>query len=261
MIDGIVLRTVQYRDHDVIVELLTGAEGRLSAIARGAKKSRKRYGAALELGNRVRLEFGRAGKGLRSVGTIDVVKPTKAVLRDLDRFHQLSYALELTARLAPEGQPDRAGYVLLDGFLDRLDAWPATPLGLVTWEIAVLAHHGFALQFWPCVVSGERADMLSLAAGGAYGHGAGAYADGLGIDPAALEQLAVVAAGSESAEGLEAHYVEIRRALDHVWSLITGKPLRSARFLGGAEQLKPRELNENVPGASAVPTSDDVKSF
>ncbi len=261
MIAAIVLRTVQYRDHDVIVELLTGEEGRLSAIARGAKKSRKRYGAALELGNRVRLEFRRGGKGLRSVGTIDVVKPTKAVLRDLDRFQQLSYALELTARLAPEGQPDRAGYVLLDGFLDRLDAWPATPLGLVTWEVAFLAHHGFGLQFWPCVHSGGQPDMLSLAAGGAYGRGTGAYADGLGIEPAALHQLALVGAGAESAPAVEANYVEIRRALDHVWAMITGKPLRSARFLGGADQLASSVLNDNPSRASAVPNSDDVTSF
>lgn len=261
MIDGIVLRTVQYRDHDVIVELLTAEEGRLSAIARGAKKSRKRYGAALELGNRVRLEFGRGGKGLRAVGTIDVVKPTKAVLRDLDRFHQLSYALELTGRLAPEGQPDRSGYLLLDAFLDRLDAWPATPLGLVTWEIAVLAHHGFALQFWPCVCTGGGADMLSLAAGGAYGRGAGSYADGLAIDPTALHQLAQVGAGAESPIAIQTHYVEIRRALDHVWAQITGKPLRSARFLEPLNPVSTEKLNESPSPASALPTSSDVKTL
>ena len=258
MIDGIVLRTVQYRDHDVIVELLTAEEGRLSAIARGAKKSRKRYGAALELGNRVRLEFGRSGKNLRSIGTIDVTKPSKAVRSDLDRFHQLAYALELTARLAPEGQPDRAGYELLDGFLDRLEAWPATPLGLVTWEVAVLTYHGFGVQFWPCVHSGGPAEMLSLSAGGAYARSAANYADGRPIAPRALEQLGFLANGAESAVAIEACYGEIRRALDHVWTLVTGKALKSARFLYDEARILPGELNESASRPSALPTPEDA---
>jgi DNA repair protein RecO len=261
MIDAIVLRTVQYRDHDLIVELLTAEEGRTSAMARGAKKSRKRYGAALEIGNRVRIEFGRAGRGLRPIGTIDVLKPTKAALRDLDRFQQLCYALELGARMAPEGEPDRIGFSLLDGFLDSLEAWPATPLGLVTWELAYLAHHGYALQFWPCVRSGDAADMLSFSAGGAYARAAGTFADGLAANPEALQQLHLVLSGAEPTVGVEAHFAEIRRLLDYVWTRVTGRALRSARFLLLPAPIAANRLNETQPTESAMPTADGATTL
>ena len=46
---AIVLRVTDYGEADRIVTLLTESHGKVSALARGAKKSRKRFGAALGL--------------------------------------------------------------------------------------------------------------------------------------------------------------------------------------------------------------------
>ena len=43
----LVLRVVDYGDADRIVTLLTAAHGKISALAKGARSSRRRYGAAL----------------------------------------------------------------------------------------------------------------------------------------------------------------------------------------------------------------------
>ena len=60
---------------------------------------------------------------------------------------------------------------------------------------------------------------------------AGTFADGLAANPEALQQLHWVLSGAEPTAGLEAHFAEIRRLLDHVWTEVTGRALRSAREL------------------------------
>src|SRR5271165_2175217 len=46
--EAIVLRTYPMREADLLVTLLTRAEGKLKGVARSAKKSRRRFGGALE---------------------------------------------------------------------------------------------------------------------------------------------------------------------------------------------------------------------
>lgn len=46
---AVVLRSVDYGDSDKIVTLFTSGYGKISAIAKGAKRSMKRFGGTLEL--------------------------------------------------------------------------------------------------------------------------------------------------------------------------------------------------------------------
>ncbi|HVI73863.1 MAG TPA: DNA repair protein RecO, partial [Anaeromyxobacteraceae bacterium] len=45
---GVVLRTVDYGESDRVVSLLTAERGKVSAFARKARVSRRRFGGALE---------------------------------------------------------------------------------------------------------------------------------------------------------------------------------------------------------------------
>src|ERR1700757_4478128 len=46
--EAIVLRTYPMREADLLVTLLTRAEGKVRGVARSAKKSKRRFGGALE---------------------------------------------------------------------------------------------------------------------------------------------------------------------------------------------------------------------
>src|SRR5215471_9215216 len=46
--EAIVLRTYPFRESDLLVTLFTRVEGKIRGIARAAKKSRRRFGGALE---------------------------------------------------------------------------------------------------------------------------------------------------------------------------------------------------------------------
>jgi DNA repair protein RecO (recombination protein O) len=55
--EAIVLRTYPMREADLLVTLFTRVEGKLRGVARSAKKSKKRFGGALEPLTRVNLYY------------------------------------------------------------------------------------------------------------------------------------------------------------------------------------------------------------
>ncbi len=157
---GIVVGHVDYGEADRIVHLLTPEQGRVAAMARGARKSRKRFGGALDLGNRIRTHISR-GKGelWRLAGaTLDHGRPH--VRRDLERIALLAYACELVGLLCPREQPAPVFFGLLDTALLVLDACSEPPK--TSWrpalEAKALTFAGFAPRLERCDVCGLVAD-------------------------------------------------------------------------------------------------------
>ena len=53
--EAVLLRAVEFSESDRIVHLLTRDRGRLTAIAKGARRSKKRFGGNLDLFNHLRI--------------------------------------------------------------------------------------------------------------------------------------------------------------------------------------------------------------
>ncbi len=227
---ALVLRATPYRDHDLIVDLFTDRRGRVAAMARGARKSRRRFGGALEIGTRLDVELARGRGNLPTLSSCDVTGPLDAVRGDLDRFHHLAYALELGRLLTTEGEPDRRGFELLCAYIALLEAHPAAAEPLAAWELKMLAHHGYALRLDACVISGGPPDGLSLRHGGAVTRAVARSADALPVPTRVLAQLAALDDGGDARFDPRDH-VGIRGLFERLWTEICGKPLRTARFL------------------------------
>ncbi|MBC7973578.1 MAG: DNA repair protein RecO, partial [Myxococcales bacterium] len=72
---GVVLRTAPLRESDLLVTLYTNVHGRVSAVARGARKSQRRFAGALSLLVLGRYQLGRKPRGeLWSLESADVVR-------------------------------------------------------------------------------------------------------------------------------------------------------------------------------------------
>src|SRR5207244_2898562 len=90
---GIVVGGLDYGESDRIVTFLTRDHGRLKGIARGAKRSRKRFGAALELFCKVEVQFvERAGADLARLESCDLVEAYAGIRGDLDALAAATYA-------------------------------------------------------------------------------------------------------------------------------------------------------------------------
>lgn len=227
---ALVLRVTPYRDFDLIVDLLTDRSGRIGAVARGARNSRRRFGGALEVGTRLVVELTRGRGNLPTLSGCDVTGALNHVRDDLDRFHHLAYVLELARLLTSEGEADLGGFELLCGYIDLLERHPAALEALIAWELAMLAHHGYGLRLDACVITGRPPDGISLRAGGAILRSATALDDAQPVPPAVIACLAALGRGDD-ARLAPIDHAGVRGVFERIWSEVSGQRLRTVRFL------------------------------
>src|SRR5512145_2747991 len=120
--DAIILRHLDYGEADRIVTFLTPGHGRLKGFARGARKSRKRFGAALEPFAKVRLHWSSRGGELLGLREAELLDLHVGLRSDLDAIALASYACELVEQLLGDAHGHPGAYVLLAALLDHLAA-------------------------------------------------------------------------------------------------------------------------------------------
>ena len=147
--EAIVLKHLPLGEADYMVTLYTPNEGRLRAMARGARKIKSRLGGHLEPLMRTSLLMAR-GRSVDSVQQAEVLEGFRAVREDLDRLSQAVYMAELVDTATPEGQSNYPLYRLLLDALRSL-AGPARPAILPHFQLRLLSHIGFMPELHRCV--------------------------------------------------------------------------------------------------------------
>jgi len=141
--EGIVLRSRELGEHDRLVSLYTRDLGRLHAVARGARRLRSRFGAALELftwGEAVGFE--REGRDLLRLDHFDIRHSFRGVREDLERLGQGARMLEAVSRLTGERDPQPSCFALLLRAVRALEAHaPARVQLAFTLRLLDLAGH------------------------------------------------------------------------------------------------------------------------
>jgi DNA repair protein RecO (recombination protein O) len=140
---------MDYREADKIVTLFTLEQGKLKGIARGAKRSVRRFGGALELFARLKLEI-TIKEGLAQLHTADIVTVFPRIRADLIKIGHAGYACELTDALLPEGLRNPRLFRLLRAYLEHLDRFPATPSDRRFFELNLLNVLGYRPALEQC---------------------------------------------------------------------------------------------------------------
>ncbi len=106
---ALVLHAADYLESSRILRMLTRDAGMQSAVARGARSSRKRFGAALGLfaGGQAVLQM-KPGRDLHTLSSFDVTDAHTDLALDLDRFAAASAVAELVQRLVVDDVADVA---------------------------------------------------------------------------------------------------------------------------------------------------------
>jgi DNA repair protein RecO (recombination protein O) len=258
-VDALVLRAIAYGESDAVVHLLVRGRGRISAFARGARSSRKRFGGALEPFQRVEaLLSEREGQDLWSLREARVVEGHPRLREDLHRIAHAGYAAELVHDLTRAGQPADGLFALLDEFLTRLEGGPATSARLRALELLALDAAGFAPELGRCARCGIDVPQGRAAfdpdAGGvvcsscgspgtalALSHGARAALGQLrrgGLDAADAPRSADGSGRPADGRAFEDACAQAQRPLQVFLQHHLGRALRSAGFLAqvGAPQ-------------------------
>jgi DNA repair protein RecO (recombination protein O) len=160
--EAIVLRLTDYGEADRIVSLFTLEHGKLSGIARGAKRSRKRFGGALEAFAHLKLQL-HLGTGLANLVSADILGIFPGVRAELTKIGFAAYACELVERLTPEEEPNPRLFRLLYCYLERLDIAPTSPSDRRFFAVNLLKILGYQPELEVRGVSGETARLLARA--------------------------------------------------------------------------------------------------
>jgi recombinational DNA repair protein (RecF pathway) len=105
---AVVLRSVDYGERDKVVTLLSRERGKLSAFARGARASRRRFGGVLEPFTLVAAEVSERGGDLWGLEDAAVERAFGAIRGDLLRIACASYAVELAREGPSPSRPTRS---------------------------------------------------------------------------------------------------------------------------------------------------------
>ena len=157
-VQAFVLRTVDFGERDRVVSLLSRERGKLSAFARGARSSRRRFGGALEPFTRLAAELReRPGAELWTLDDVFVERGHGAIRGDLARIACAGYACELAGALVRDAEPHEDLFDLLGGYLARLDEGPAFPWDLRALELGALRAAGLMPRLDACARCGGPA--------------------------------------------------------------------------------------------------------
>lgn len=149
---GVVLRTTPLRESDLIVDLYTAASGRVTALARGARSSRRRFAGALQLFVLGQYELGRRRGEWRELQSSDVVAEWTRVATDVVAVAHASYVAELTKALTPLEVPEPHVVEWTVALWDSLAETGPSPAALRTMELALLDLSGHRASLNACAV-------------------------------------------------------------------------------------------------------------
>jgi DNA repair protein RecO (recombination protein O) len=149
---AILLRRLDYGDFDVIITFFTLERGKLSSIAKSAKKSTKRFAGVLELFSELQILTGSGrGKGLPVLQEAVLKQPFSAIRADYKKTAYASYWSELIYNWIEENFKQVALYYLFEHVLYELDAGKIAPAVLnILFQMRFLTLSGHRPNFSHC---------------------------------------------------------------------------------------------------------------
>jgi DNA repair protein RecO (recombination protein O) len=159
---GIVLRLVEFSETSLVVTLFTRDFGKVTALAKGARRPKGPFEAALDLLAVIRLVFLR-----KSADVLDLLTEAKldrrfrAAGRDLNRLYAGYYVAELLAELTDTHDPHPELFDAANQALLALDS-DVSPAAVVLWlELLALAQVGHAPTLEQCAACGREVELAA----------------------------------------------------------------------------------------------------
>lgn len=168
---GIVLRRINLGEADRLLTVLTREYGKVSAVAKGARRPGGKLAGASELFTHAAMQLA-SGRNLDILTQCEVEDSFTGLREDLSLLARASYFCELVDRLTEQSQPQPDVFDLLLAGLHLLDRAGAAPDTIVhAFELRLLAVLGYAPALDHCArcagALGQERAAYSPSQGGA----------------------------------------------------------------------------------------------
>ena len=239
---AIVLKCVDYGDHDRILTLFTREKGKLSALAKNAKKSVKRFSGALELFYVIDLAI-RQNSRMAYLMEASVVEAFENIRWDILKIAYASYWVETVVRFLEEGTCQEGIFNLLYHCLAGLNAGLRSPdEWSIYYHLKFLEMTGHAPELSRCLICGSDLDHMEgvrvgfdIAAGGLTCDRCRRFDRSMGLAKGTVKQLLWFQhSNPENASVIRFSPYAIEEGLNFLESFLTHhleNELRSLKFL------------------------------
>jgi DNA repair protein RecO (recombination protein O) len=140
---GLILRTRPLTETSLIVNWLTPEFGRLSTVAKGARRPKSPFLGKLDLFYLADLSFSRSRRSeLHTLREVGLRETHLALRRELEYLQHASYAAVLIEQTTEKETPLPAIYELMRGFLEALPLAPPRPQNIFAFELKLLDELG-----------------------------------------------------------------------------------------------------------------------
>ena len=215
--EAVVLRSIRYGEADRILHVYTPHRGRVSAIAKGVRRARSRFGGRLEPFFRLRLELHEGRGELLTVTGAHTLDGHPRLREDAGALDAAARACDAVGRLFETSEPHPGVFNLLCRQLALLDARAAgaTRAGALQFRLKLLLAAGLAPHLGACAHCGEREHLVGFsgAAGGVVCGACEAGSFPLGEDAHGFMTEALGRALAETPEAPERALGQVERAI------------------------------------------------
>jgi len=154
---AIVLYALDYGESDRIITFYTSEYGKLKGIAKGARRSKKRFSNAFEPFSYGNIIFSKKGRDTLSlIEGCDVVNHHANIRGYLEHTLISSYLIELIDKFTPDGKKNSELFQLLLNFLGLIDAGNSSDALIRFFEIRLLKHTGYEPVLDRCLTCREQ---------------------------------------------------------------------------------------------------------
>lgn len=162
--EAVVLRSMRYGEADRILHVYTPHRGRMSAIAKGVRRARSRFGGRLEPFFRLQIELHEGRGELLTVTGAQTVNGHSSLRENAHALDAAARACDAVGRLFETSEPHPGVFNLLCRKLSLLDEKPAaaTRASALAFRLKLLVAAGLAPQLGACACCGEREHLVSF---------------------------------------------------------------------------------------------------
>ena len=161
--EAIVLKTMRLGEADKLVTLLTTRKGKVKAVAKGARRTRSRFGAALEPFTHCNvILFDKKPTVLMRMNQADILRPFMKIRDDLDRIGAAARMVHLASAILPEGEANPKVFSLLLAGLGEVEKTDHLDWLVRVFEIRCLKHAGYQARLDRCLICHNELDSKPL---------------------------------------------------------------------------------------------------
>jgi len=150
--EGIVIKTFEYGEADLIVTFFTLDKGKVKGIAKGCRKTKSRFGSSLEPFTHSKISlYGKENSSLPRITQSDILNSHKRIREDLFRLTHGAYMSELIYEICPEGETNKGVFHLFSSILSAMESNSDIEILSLIFGIRFLGLIGYQPRLNSCV--------------------------------------------------------------------------------------------------------------